>query len=687
MRRTLAGLALVGVAVAVVIAGRSCGSRTPRFALDQSSNQNILLITIDTLRADAVGAYGGQAATPTLDVLSAAGARFTFAHAHAVMTLPSHASILTGTYPFQHGIRDNSGYRLEAQTPTLARLAKDAGYATAAFIGAFPLDSRFGLDAGFDVYDDRVEADGDGLEFVLPERRADAVTRSAQDWIAAQQGRWLAWVHLFDPHAPYAPPPPFDATYRQRPYDGEVAYVDRVLGGFLESVRRSQSRPTLVVITADHGEGLGDHGEPTHGLLAYESTLRVPLIVAQLGAPARTGSVVDTPARHVDILPTIATAVHLPLPGNLPGRPLPLFRSESTLNPFRVRSESTLNWFRVGSESPLNWFRVGSESTLNWFRVRSESTLNWFGVDSERTVSYFEAMSASLTRGWAPLTGVIAERDKYVDLPIPELYDLQADPAESANVLDARAERTRVLRGILAGLGDIAPAAPSPDPAAAHRLAALGYLSGSAPRKARYTDEDDPKRLLALERLLHEGVDLARRGHTAAAIDRYRQIIAKRRDMSVAYRHLAAILIDAGEAVRAVTILNDAIAAGVRDPQLELELFETTGMLRLMEGHERAARDAFERALSITETSAPAHNGLGVLALRAGRRDEAIRHWRAAVESDAADFDALFNLATELVNAGRLGEARPHLERFVSDAPRSRYAADIDRLQRTLSRP
>src|SRR5699024_8976770 len=145
--------------------------------LDPSSNQNVLLITIDTLRADAVGAYGGRAATPVLDGLASSGARFTFAHAHAVMTLPSHASILTGAYPFQHGIRDNSGYRLGAELPTLAQVAKGAGCATAAFVGAFPLDSRFGPDAGFERYDDHVAADGDALEFVLPERRADAVAR------------------------------------------------------------------------------------------------------------------------------------------------------------------------------------------------------------------------------------------------------------------------------------------------------------------------------------------------------------------------------------------------------------------------------------------------------------------------------------------------------------------------------
>src|SRR5438094_5156431 len=293
----------------VVIVGTfalaACDRSAPRTDLRPISGQNVLLITIDTLRADALGCDGGAAATPALDRLAAGGVRFDFAHAHAVTTLASHASILTGTYPFRHGIRDNSGYRLPAQAQTASTRLKPHGYATAAFVGAFPVHSRFGLNRGFDVYDDRFGDTRAPDEFAMPERPASAVVPLARQWIAERHeagesgrsggsgdassgaralqasGSWFVWIHLFDPHAPYKPPPPFDAQYASQPYYGEVAATDAALAPLLDDLR-SSGRPTLVVVTGDHGEALGDHGEQSHGLFAYESTLRVPLIIAEI---------------------------------------------------------------------------------------------------------------------------------------------------------------------------------------------------------------------------------------------------------------------------------------------------------------------------------------------------------------------------------------------------------------------
>ncbi|MCU1384846.1 MAG: hypothetical protein JWL71_3543, partial [Acidobacteria bacterium] len=219
----------------------ACDRRPPQADLHPITNQNVLLITIDTLRADALGCYGGPAATPALDRLAAGGVRFDFAHAHAVTTLTSHASILTGTYPFQHGIRDNSGYRLAPGARTLAVLLKQAGFQTAAFVGAFPVHSRFGLNQGFDLYDDRFGETRAPTEFVMPERPASQVVPLARTWIADRgaggSNPWFAWVHLFDPHAPYTPPPPFDTQYAGRPYYGEVAATDAALGPLLDELR------------------------------------------------------------------------------------------------------------------------------------------------------------------------------------------------------------------------------------------------------------------------------------------------------------------------------------------------------------------------------------------------------------------------------------------------------------------
>jgi hypothetical protein len=243
------------------------------------------LITIDTLRADALSVYGGRAQTPALDRLASEGVRFDFAHAHSVLTLPSHTSILTGQYPYEHGIRENSGYRVGGNTRTVATLLKQAGYATSAFVAAFPLTARFGLNAGFDVYDDHLGDANLPVDFAMSERPASAVVPLARAWIGRAKGPWFSWVHVFDPHAPYRPPPPFDAQYAEQPYFGEVAAVDAALAPMLDALRQAPT-PTLVIVTGDHGEGLGEHGEEAHGIFAYESTLRIPFSMAELGGSA-----------------------------------------------------------------------------------------------------------------------------------------------------------------------------------------------------------------------------------------------------------------------------------------------------------------------------------------------------------------------------------------------------------------
>lgn len=666
-----------------------------------SPGQNLLLITIDTLRADALGTYGGRAATPHLDRLAALGVRYTFAHAHAVMTLPSHASIMTGRYPFEHGVRDNAGFRLDASADTLAGAARRAGMATGAFVGAFPLDRQFGLAQGFDAYDDvggREMAQG---ELTLTERRAEDVVAPAVAWIAQQDGPWFVWVHVFDPHAPYAPPPPFDQRYAGNEYAGEVAYVDHALGPLLDLAGRS-GRRTTVVVTSDHGEGLGEHGELTHGTFAYETTLRVPLIVAQVGGnadagPARAGVVVDAPARHIDILPTLAALLHLEAPAGLPGRSILPERSAE---------------------------------------------------NEKKTTTYFEAMSPMLTRGWAPLRGVIVDRQKYIELPIEEVYDLGPDPRESRN-LAADGDRLPSLAAALDGLNAGLPGAGSGETAEVRaRLESLGYLSGTAARKTRYTEDDDPKRLVELDRLMLEGLALHGRGRHGEAIEAYRRVISRRPAMNVAYRRLSFIQWQAGRPREAVATLRDALERNGPDLEIEVRLgtylaetggaaeavrilervtaadprhgealnalgiayaragrpgeglrtfgraleadprnpmaLENAGALHLQRGEAAAARAAFTAALEIDPRSSRAHAGLGVVALQAGRQTDAIDHWRRAVDLDASNFDALFNLATELVNAGRMTEARPYIERFVRTAPPAFYGADIERLRRLV---
>ena len=707
----------------------ACGRRPPQADLHPIANQNVLLITIDTLRADALGSYGGPAATPALDRLAADGVRFDFAHAHAVVTLTSHTSILTGTYPFQHGIRDNSGYRLPAGARTVATLLKRAAFDTAAFVAAFPLHSRFGLNQGFDRYDDAFGESRAPAEFVMPERPASVVVPLARDWIAERPGGpaakpWFAWVHLFDPHAPYQPPPPFDAQYAGRPYYGEVAAADAALAPLLDQLR-ANPRPTLVVVTGDHGEGLGDHGELSHGLFAYEATLRVPLIMAELGtrrpqsaqrtpttsffaglasfafpnARAAGGEVSSVAARHVDILPTILDAVGQTPPADLPGR---------TLLPAAER-------------------RAGAP-------VRT---------------SYFEAMGAMLNRGWAPLAGVLADRDKLIELPIPERYDLASDPGEQVNLSGRVAERDRTLAATLRGFNAAPPGERRAEDAdAAARLRALGYVSGSAPAKARYTEADDPKRLVDLDRAVHNAVEAFGARRFDAAVEIYQGVLERRPDMAIAYRHLAFVEWQRGNPNGAVASLQRAIAAGVtqvailaqlggyladtgrvtesirlleplaRDPKADAETLnalgisyiragrrdeaartfervlaidpdsgvplENLGVMALERGDLDAARRQFEHAVRADPRSSRAHSGRGVVLVRRGDRRGAIEAWTRAVQLDPRNFDAVYNLGTTLARDGQTDAARAYLELFLKTAPPAFYAKDLKEVERLL---
>src|SRR5262245_19334443 len=722
-RRVLVAVAALAVAVGVFWLRRPAD----QIDLHAIPGQNVLLITIDTLRADALGSYGGAAATPAIDRLAAEGVRFDFAHAHAVLTLTSHASILTGELPFRHGLRDNSGYRLPPNARTAATILKSAGYATAAFVSAFPLHSRFGLTNGFDLYDDRFGETREPTEFVMPERPAAAVVPLVRSWIAERRpagkaggtgepGRagegalrgqpaapalparpaqpWFVWVHLFDPHAPYRPPAPFDVRYSQQPYLGEVAATDAALGPLLDDVRALE-RPTLVVLTGDHGEALGDHGEQSHGLFAYESTLRVPLIVAELGevrlkpdaatsggssvASAfrrASGEVSSVSARHIDILPTILEAVGQPLPADLPGR---------SLLPWQER-------------------RAGAQA---------------------RPV-YFEALSAQLNRGWAPLTGVIMGRDKYIQLPLPERYDLSADPDEQSNLLGRAPDKDRELAATLRTFDASEPSQRVAEDAHADaQLRSLGYLSGGAPPKAAYTADDDPKKLVEIDQAVHRGVEAFGAGRARESIQIYRQVIDRRPDMAIAYRHLAFIEWQAGRPAEATETLRRAVARGITDPRVIAQLggylaesdhvaegirlleplareanaetdtlnslgiayaraarpddarrtfervlainpessipLENLGVLALERGDLREAGAYFDRAVRVAPGSSRAHAGRGAVAMKAGEKAAAYESWTRAVQLAPTNFEALYNLGVNLARDGQLDRARPYL--------------------------
>jgi len=696
-RRALAGLALaVALAAAAWILGRS-----PRVAIRRDPGLSVLLITVDTLRADALGSYGRSGAeTPWMDRLAAGGVRFTAAHAHNVVTLPSHANILTGQLPTRHGIRDNSGFRLPETLPTLATLLKDRGYGTAAFVSAFPLDSRFGLARGFDLYDDRLGDAQDLRAFRMQERSGRETVAAARRWLAARAGaRHFAWVHVYEPHFPYAPPEPLATRFAAQPYQGDVAAADAALGPLLEEAMREESR-TLVILTSDHGESLGEHGEATHGIFAYEATLHVPLV---LYAPSiLSPRVVAAPVRHVDLLPTALDALGIEPPPGLAG---------VSLLPVADGA---------GAAPPEE--------------------------------SYFEALSGMLNRGWAPLTGSLRGHAKYVDLPLPELYDLASDPAEAHNLAASEPERLEAMRGLLSRLraDDAGPRRDTAESAETReRLRALGYVSGEAPeRSGGYTDADDPKRLIALDRQLEDAIGRYTRGDLAGALAVCEELLRQRPDMPLVAKQLGFLKQQAGDSRGAIAALERAIAIDpgdgdaaallgsylteAGDPDQAVRFLEpltrgdapdldvlnaygvalaslgradealaafgrvraldpsnalavvNAGVVFLMGGARDRARASFEAALELDPGMARAHNSLGVLAIEAGDEEAALRHWREAVRLDPTDYQTLYNLGTLLLQRGERAEAKGFLERYVEAAPAGLEDRDVARVRRLI---
>ena len=667
--------------------------RSDRPVTNTTNRPNVLLVTIDTLRADHVGSYGYQrASTPAIDGLAARGVRFATAVAHAPLTGPSHASILSGQTPLGHGFRNNSGYVMAPQVRMAAEDFRQAGYRTAAFVSGFPLDRRFGLDRGFETYDDRLPKGNDRRRTPYVERFADATTDAVLRWLdtsvpssAAERSPWFVWVHYYDPHAPYEAPGPLGERFRQSPYDGEVAFVDSQLTRVLQELdKRNVTSNTLVLVTADHGESLGEHGEGTHGIFVYDATLRVPWVMA--GPQIPPGRVSLTVARSVDVLPTLLDYAGLPGRTDVDGR---------SLRPAADGQEM--------SDAP----------------------------------AYAESLYPELELGWAPLHAWRTEEYKFIKAPRPELYDLKGDAAESKNRISDQPTRASDSAAKLeAALRRPTPtaSAPSVDPEAAERLRALGYASGGRP--ARRTDAAlrDPKDGVRLLPRLNRGMSAARTDpelairELSAVIQEDPGLFMARRTRAVAYaaagRHDLAVadlrvldkegqltpedaivlgdnLRSAGRLEEASLILERAQRETPTFPQPLISLAEVRiqerkyddaaalceRVLKMVPDHIEALRRLGDLALLREDLSAAgaryarivevdpgdiaAISKLGVVRMRTGRQDEGIRLFRQAVERDPRNAEALLYLAGALASIGRHSDALPYFERALEVEPES----------------
>lgn len=592
------GLAATLLAVVAAACGGGAPSTSgPVPTAVSSTARHVVLVTIDTLRADRVGAYGYAAAkTPAIDALAAAGLRVGQAFATAPVTLTSHASLLSGLYPPAHGARHN-GVAMAPGVPTLATILKAQGFATGAFVGAFPLERRFGLAAGFDVYGDRLPRLANGKP--ADERPGEDVVDEALAWrTTTGAARTFLWVHLFEPHAPYGDPT--DGRPVAARYDDDIAEADRQVGRLLAGLGAERAS-TVVVVAADHGEAFGEHGEIGHSLFVYDTTLRVPLVLQGPGVAPGTA---PGPVSLVDVAPTVLGLLGVAAPA-MDGR---AFAGPTAVafDPSRVLYADT--------EAPWRDF------------------------------------------GWSPLRSVRAGGLKFIQAPTPELYDVAQDAGESSNLLPARASGLAPLRAALAeAVRDRAPAAAGTSPAdaeARRRLQALGYLGGAGPSGRAPTIDpkdrrDEAARIaeitsgeltgLARERALRDlatrdpgnpqvrmrlGFALVERGECVEAVPHFRAAIASPGVSADAHLGLAECLVEAGQAPEALGVLDRAAAVEPGNPVV----LANQGLLLSDGGKPAAAIPLLERALALDGDLYQARFHLAIAYARTGDRTTAARH-------------------------------------------------------------
>ena len=625
--------ALLGIAAGTLCLFTVSCSRSP--AAGRPSN--LLLVTIDTVRADHLGCYGARGAeTPALDRLASEGLRFAEVTSSVPLTLPSHATILSGLIPPHHGLRNNGAGKFPADRQTLATQLSAAGYRTGAFVGAFVLDHRFGLDRGFDVYDDEIERDpvateGGGLE---AERPGSVVVDRALAWLERTAGHddgrpFFAWVHLYDAHAPYTPPEPYRSRHRAAPYDGEIAFVDAQVGRLLDFLdRRKLSETTLVAVAADHGESLGEHGELTHGVLLYEPTLRVPLILRAPGKLA-AGKVLGTPVGLPDLAPTLAGLV---------------------------------GW-KPASDPKTKTAPASTDG-----RDLSASLLR--GAEPAQADLYAETEYPRFF-GWSGLYALRRGRLKYIAAPRAELYDLSRDAGEAANLLQAPARRA----DLDVRLAQAQTNARVPEPAAGgseeavRKLASLGYIGGNPAPASPGGDPKalrDPKDMISLFRRFEEAHWALEAGRTDEATKTLEPLVAADPENSVFLGLLARTYRRRGDYARSIALYRRAVAATPSDPEVRYNLAVT-----LQEaGHSSEALAAVMDAIRRDPSRPEAHNAFGIALTQTGKPAEALAEFDRAAELDPRDARAQNNRGNVLRQMGRLEEAAQAYRRAIELAPR-----------------
>jgi arylsulfatase A-like enzyme/Flp pilus assembly protein TadD len=613
---------------------------------------NVLLVTLDTTRADGLGCYGSaRARTPNLDGLAAAGVRFENVYCPVPLTTPSHCSILTGTYPLYHQVHNNGSYALPAELTTLAEVLRDKGFQTAAFVASFTVDSRFGLDQGFDVYDDRV-SEGDAFKPSNAERKADKVFAAFRGWLDKRtEGQFFCWIHFYDPHIPYDPPAPFSVDFADSPYDGEIAFMDHYVGQVMAALRgKGLLQDTLVVLAGDHGEAFGEKVETGHGVFLYDGTMRVPMIfLAENHLPK--GAVITPRVRLIDIVPSVLDMLAIPPPKETQG-----------------------------------------QSLLPYISGQKKADLD----------SYMETYFPRENYGWSELVGLIEGDWKYIRAPKPELYDLRTDPEENVNAFTREGQRAQEMRNrleetIAASSSGLASSKRELSSEEREKLRSLGYVdktsdvpSGPLP---------DPKDMVEELRMSQRAEILEMEGNFAEAAEAYGEIIKFNPQSPANYVNLALIEAKMDRFEEAVLTLERGIAAIpgsvtllsrlahtymvmgrlqksldawqavlVIDPKYFDGLLASGWILDLM-GKKEEAREFLDRALEIEPENRFLRKTSAMNLAVTGQLKEAIAVYERLKQENPADFEVLQDLGIAYGYAGDINQAIENLKAAVELQP------------------
>jgi choline-sulfatase len=686
--RRLLPWALIGLIVAVgfgawqLVRNRSVrSSATELGTLPRGVSRealNVVLVTLDTTRADRIGAYGAKdVETPVLDGIARDGVMFDQAVSVAPLTLPAHSSIFTGKFPPEHGVRDNGGFFLGPEQVTMAEVLKQRGYHTGAFVAAYVLDSKWGLDQGFDTYfDDFDLSSRRGFSLGSIQRPANEVMDKALPWIRESKGSpFFAWIHLYDPHAPYRPPEPFASRYKDHPYNGEIAFTDSQVGRLVSELQSlGLYDRTVMVVMGDHGESLGDHGESAHGFFIYNSVTHVPLLIRAPFSLTQHRRVAD-PVRSVDVMPTILDLLGMARPSGISG--------------------VTLAALMTGAVPEL-------------------------GLDA-----YSEAMYPLHHYGWSDLRALRSGRYKVIDAPRPELYDVDRDPSESTNLFTERQalgdKMIAQLRGLENRFNKTQASLPAADvdPEARQRLAALGYVgsfvaSAAEPRTGRADpkdkiglfnklgaatdlsrereDEADDPSFNRIAKLLEDvlrddpqvidawfmmGTQYLRHNEPAKAVDYFKRTLSLKPDYDLAVMNLAQAYRRIGDDDAALAGFEHYLKIDPKDPFVRYQM----GEIWMDRGDLARAEQLFREALQIDSSVAAARNALGVLALKRGDVTGAERMIREAIAAKPDVRLAHFNLALIAEQRGdiRLAE-REYFEELKLHPDNFRAAFNLSRL-------